>query len=122
MEGAQSSQQDPQMISGALINVADHLRNLTLRVWKKMQQLVYNTPVTLDPNTEHPNLILSDDLTSPRHNKIQQVLPDNPERFDKYACVLGSEGFISGTHCWDVEGGDNAYWLIGVHIESKKRN
>ncbi|KTG44124.1 hypothetical protein cypCar_00007567 [Cyprinus carpio] len=37
---AQSSQQDPQMLSGALIDVAGHLRNLTFRVWKKMQELV----------------------------------------------------------------------------------
>uniref|UniRef100_A0A673JJW0 Uncharacterized protein n=1 Tax=Sinocyclocheilus rhinocerous TaxID=307959 RepID=A0A673JJW0_9TELE len=100
---AQSSQQDPQMLSGALINVADHLRNLTFRVWKKMQQLVQNSPVTLDPNTANTCLILSDDLPSLRHSKTQQLVPNNPERFYPYACVLGSEGFNSGTHFWDVD-------------------
>ncbi|NP_001007348.1 tripartite motif containing 35-29 [Danio rerio] len=120
-ERARSSQQDPQMISGALINVADHLRNLTLRVWKKMQQLVYNTPVTLDPNTANSCLILSDDLTSMKCRACSQLVPDNPERFDPYACVLGSEGFNSGTHCWDVEVKDNSDWIIGVTTESNQR-
>ncbi|XP_073703665.1 zinc-binding protein A33-like [Garra rufa] len=121
MERAQSTQQDPQMLSGALINVADHLRNLTFRVWKNMQKLVQNTPVTLDPNTAHPRLTVSDDLTSLRRSKTQQLVPDNPERFDKYSCVLGSEGFNSGTHFWDVDVGDNSWWIIGVTTESNQR-
>ncbi|XP_016365372.1 nuclear factor 7, brain-like [Sinocyclocheilus rhinocerous] len=118
---AQSSQQDPQMLSGALINVADHLRNLTFRVWKKMQELVRNTPVTLDPNTANTYLILSDDLTSLRRSEMHQPVPDNPERFDEYACVLGSEGFNSGSHFWNVEVGDNSWWIIGVTTESNTR-
>uniref|UniRef100_A0A671MWC2 Zinc-binding protein A33-like n=1 Tax=Sinocyclocheilus anshuiensis TaxID=1608454 RepID=A0A671MWC2_9TELE len=117
---AQSSQQDPQILSGALVNVANYLINLTFRVWKKMQELVQNTPVTLDPNTAHPRLILSD-LTSLRRSKTQQLVPDNPERFDKYSCALGSEGFNSGTHFWDVEVGDNSWWIIGVTTQSNKR-
>ncbi|KAI5610598.1 hypothetical protein C0J50_12035, partial [Silurus asotus] len=78
-------------------------------------------PVTLDPNTVHPVLSVSDDLTSVRFSDEKQKLPDVPERFDKYFCVLGSEVFNSGTHCWDVEVGDCTGWLLGVMTESAER-
>uniref|UniRef100_A0A8C2I0K1 Uncharacterized protein n=1 Tax=Cyprinus carpio TaxID=7962 RepID=A0A8C2I0K1_CYPCA len=79
------------------------------------------SPLTLDPNTADPRLTLSADLTSVSYSDLYQNLPDNPERIDEYACVLGSEGFNSGTHCWDVEVGDNTYWTLGITTASNQR-
>ncbi|XP_066541886.1 E3 ubiquitin-protein ligase TRIM39-like [Hoplias malabaricus] len=120
LERAQCTLQDPERLSGALLHVSNHLSNLKFTVWEKMQEIISFTPVTLDPNTAHPALIVSDDLTSVRSSEKQQ-LPDLPERFDKYWCVLGSEGLNSGTRCWEVDVGNNKKWDVGVMTESAQR-
>ncbi|NXJ72987.1 A33 protein, partial [Rostratula benghalensis] len=81
--------------------------------------------VTLDPDMAHPDLVLSEDLRSVKLGTAEQNLPDTPERFSSWRCVLGQEGFWEGRHCWEVEmegevGGD-PWWAVGVAKESVDR-
>ncbi|XP_066474548.1 tripartite motif-containing protein 10-like [Tiliqua scincoides] len=77
--------------------------------------------VTLDPDTAHPKLILSEDGKSVRWGHQHQDLPDNPERFDCWAFVLDCEGFTAGKHFWEVTVGGEGKWAVGVARQSVRR-
>ncbi|XP_007575779.1 nuclear factor 7, ovary-like [Poecilia formosa] len=117
----QRSLPDPQLVSGALIDVAKHLGNLSFRVWEKMKDQVKFSPIILDPNTAERSLCLSDDLTRVTCGDTWRQLPDNPERNIKYGDVFGSEGFSSGKYSWEVEVGDHSHWNVGLVKESVDR-
>ncbi|XP_049337943.1 E3 ubiquitin-protein ligase TRIM39-like [Astyanax mexicanus] len=86
---------------------------------KRIQQ--YAVDVTLDPDTAHPELILSDDGKQVKHGDKQQNLPDNPERFNLYVNVLGKEGFSSGRFYYEVQVSGKTMWTLGVTRESSNR-
>ncbi|XP_048376328.1 zinc-binding protein A33-like isoform X1 [Stegostoma tigrinum] len=91
--------------------------------WKQMKQIISPVPasLTLDPNTAHCGLFLSQDLTRVRVSDSKLQRPNNPQRFDTIPCVLGSQGFTSGKHYWEVGVGDKTVWALGVAGESSNR-
>ncbi|XP_041068466.1 zinc-binding protein A33-like isoform X2 [Carcharodon carcharias] len=111
---------EPQKVY-PLINVGKYIGSLQYRVWKKMLTVINTAPVTFDPNTAHPKLLLSEDLRNVIYTKKRQQLPDNLERFKPCVSVLGSEGFTSGKHSWEVEVGNKTEWDVGVVKESISR-
>ncbi|XP_072891128.1 zinc-binding protein A33-like [Hemitrygon akajei] len=77
--------------------------------------------VTLDVKTANPYLEVSEDRKSVRWTRTRRNLPDTGKRFTHWACVLGSEGFTSGRHYWEVEVTGNRFWWLGVAAESVER-
>ncbi|NXW65245.1 BT1A1 protein, partial [Eurystomus gularis] len=82
--------------------------------------------VTLDPDTAHARLVLSEDHSFVRWEHARQDLPKTLERFTAWSCVLGQQKFRDGRHYWKVEmvveeGEDDSWWAVGVAKESVKR-
>uniref|UniRef100_UPI00398F6C87 butyrophilin subfamily 1 member A1-like n=1 Tax=Pristiophorus japonicus TaxID=55135 RepID=UPI00398F6C87 len=87
--------------------------------WKRMCECTVS--VTLDVETANPELEVSEDLKSVRWTWTRRNLPDTEKRFTARRCVLGSEGFTSGRHYWEVEVEGNEDWSLGVAAESVGR-
>ncbi|XP_066217022.1 tripartite motif-containing protein 75-like [Saccopteryx leptura] len=79
---------------------------------------------TLDPETAHPHLLVSEDKKSVTFVRKRLRVPWNPKRFMVDPVVLGSEGFNCGRHYWEVQVDDKPEWAVGVCEDSltRKRN
>ncbi|XP_023052140.1 E3 ubiquitin-protein ligase TRIM69 isoform X4 [Piliocolobus tephrosceles] len=102
------------------LNLGQYKGPIQYMVWREMQDTLCPglSPLTLDPKTAHPNLVLSKNQTSVWHSDIKKVMPDDPERFDSSVAVLGSRGFTSGKWYWEVEVAKKTKWTVGVVRES----
>uniref|UniRef100_A0A663F4R4 Butyrophilin subfamily 1 member A1 n=1 Tax=Aquila chrysaetos chrysaetos TaxID=223781 RepID=A0A663F4R4_AQUCH len=91
------------------------------KAWRKYAVPIEEVKVVLDPDTAHCDLVLSDDCKSVKREDTLQDLPDIPERFNPWRCVLGREGFTSGRYYWEVEVVDGGGWTVGVSRQDVKR-
>ncbi|XP_043925535.1 zinc-binding protein A33-like [Protopterus annectens] len=110
----------PQMCS---LNNEAYTGPLQFFVWKKMLKLIRPVPISLtfDPETAHPSLILSKDRAAVMQISEQRPVKQHPKRFEKSVNVLSTDGFISGSHYWEVWVGTKTKWDIGVARESVNR-
>eukprot|EP00061_Rhincodon_typus_P004775 g23400.t1 len=76
--------------------------------------------LTLDPESAHQRLLVSEDLTHVRLTDSNQQ-PQGPERFGPCVNILAAQGFRSGRHYWEVEVGTKTAWDLGVARESVRR-
>ncbi|XP_060753872.1 tripartite motif-containing protein 16-like [Neoarius graeffei] len=81
--------------------------------------LQYFCYLTLDPNTVHPNLILSEKNRAVRRRKTQQRYSDHPERFDSWFQVLCKES-VSGRCYWEVEWRGEVFISVSYKDISRK--
>ncbi|NWU93994.1 TRI35 protein, partial [Upupa epops] len=99
--------------SGILLDIPKFLGSLQYNVWKKMLDIITVVPFSFDPNSAACWLEVSDDLTSVT-NSGYKLMVENPERFTSTPCVLGSCGFLTGFHSWEVDLGGIKNWRVGV--------
>ncbi|XP_059929657.1 zinc finger protein RFP-like [Gadus macrocephalus] len=86
---------------------------------KRVQK--YEVDVTLDPDTAHPQLILSEDGKQVHDGGVVKELPDNPKRYTKDMFVLTRQSFSSGRFYFEVQVKDKTVWWLGVARESIDR-
>ncbi|XP_030282693.1 zinc finger protein RFP-like [Sparus aurata] len=117
----------PPSYEGTVVRAVNQLEETLSKQMKKLFEVElkrvqqYAVDVTLDPDTAHPKLILSDDGKQVHDNDVKKNLPDNPERFDTSRCVLAKRSFSSGRFYYEVEVKDKTNWDLGVARESINR-
>ncbi|XP_023280033.1 nuclear factor 7, brain-like [Seriola lalandi dorsalis] len=99
--------------------LSEEMKKLIEAELKRVQQ--YAEDVTLDPDTAHPNLILSDGGKQVNHGDVRKNLTDNPERFSNRVNVLGKQSFSSGRFYFEVQVKGKTEWTLGVARESINR-
>ncbi|KAF4013574.1 hypothetical protein G4228_004874 [Cervus hanglu yarkandensis] len=111
----------PEAISPDLVKKIRDLHRKILTLPEMMR--AFSGVVTLDPQTASGSLVLSEDRKSVRYTRQKQNLPDSPLRFEGLPMVLGSPGFSSGRHRWQVEVqlGDGGGCTVGVVGEEVRR-
>ncbi|XP_036418756.1 NACHT, LRR and PYD domains-containing protein 3-like isoform X4 [Colossoma macropomum] len=104
-----------------------HCRLDTLRVdyggevWMKPGPKRYSCEVTLDPNTVHRRLSLSDGNRKVENVGSSQSYPDHPERFDYWDQVLCRES-LTGRCYWEAEWSGMVYIAVTYKSISRKGN
>ncbi|XP_039242078.1 butyrophilin subfamily 1 member A1-like [Pipra filicauda] len=89
--------------------------------WRRHAVPIEAGNVVLDPDTAHCELVLSDNGKSVTRVDTRQDIPDTPERFNVWRCVLGCEGFTSGRHYWEVEVENEGRWIVGIFRDGAER-
>ncbi|XP_056440494.1 NACHT, LRR and PYD domains-containing protein 12-like isoform X2 [Gadus chalcogrammus] len=145
LSGCQVTQEGCASLASALSSNPSHMRELDLNynhpgdsgaallsagldtlsvehsgVWRLKPALKkYACELTLDPNTAHRRLSLSEDSRKVTRVEEDQSYPDHPERFDTWHQVLCREG-LPGRCYWEVEWGRRVH--IGVAYRGMTRS
>ncbi|XP_051261352.1 NACHT, LRR and PYD domains-containing protein 3 isoform X2 [Dicentrarchus labrax] len=87
--------------------------------WYKPGLRQYACKLTMDHNTAHKRLILSDEPPTITQGSEEQPYPDHPDRFDYWFQVLFNEG-LTGRYYWEVEW-EGKWTAIGVTYKGISR-
>lgn len=101
-----------------LENMNAELRERFGEIQRSLRNTLNPSEVTFDPETAHPNLVLSEDLKTVTFIAAKQPYPSSPKRFTSFFQVLSTQSFYEGDHCWEVEL-EGSPWIIGVCYSGK---
>ncbi|CAJ1057936.1 tripartite motif-containing protein 16-like [Xyrichtys novacula] len=128
-------------VTAAVSEIRDKLQDLLTETWTNVSQAVtevdvllseppesktragflrYSQRITLDPNTAHTWLLLSDGNTRATRTGQSQSYPDHPDRFTvSYTRVLSRQS-LTGRCYWEVEWrGDKVYIAVSYKTISR---
>ncbi|KAJ1129721.1 hypothetical protein NDU88_008087 [Pleurodeles waltl] len=83
--------------------------------------LKYAEKISLDFNTAHKRIVLTERNTKMSVSDTPQCYSENPQRFTQCSQVLGYQGFSRGIHYWEVEIKSSNFCGIGVSYKSIDR-
>ncbi|XP_062391211.1 E3 ubiquitin-protein ligase TRIM39-like [Sardina pilchardus] len=76
---------------------------------------------TIEEELKTNDVLFLQNYKSTVESQERRQLPDTPDRVNVDPSVLGSEGYSSGTHCWEVQVPQNGDWLLGLLSASAQR-
>lgn len=98
------------------------LMHMTKCSGDKSSFLKYARSPTLEPDTLHPRLRLSESRETVSCGWLRKSYPDGPLRFDKLWQVLSRDSFFAGRHYWEVDLHRACKgWWIGAAYRSMSR-
>ncbi|XP_071350194.1 E3 ubiquitin-protein ligase TRIM39 [Trachinotus anak] len=107
------SKVSPARVCPKLEAMNAELREKLGEVQRSLRNTLNPSEVTFDPETAHPNLILSEDLKTVTFSATKQPYRSSPQRFTSFFQVLSTQSFSEGEHSWEVEL-EGSPWIIGV--------
>nr|XP_033481676.1 E3 ubiquitin/ISG15 ligase TRIM25 isoform X1 [Epinephelus lanceolatus]XP_033481677.1 E3 ubiquitin/ISG15 ligase TRIM25 isoform X1 [Epinephelus lanceolatus] len=112
------SKVNPARACSKLEDMNAELRESIGEIQRSLRNTLNPSEVTFDPETAHPNLVLSEDLKTVTYSAAKQPYPPSPQRFTNLFQVLSTQSFYEGDHCWEVEL-EGSPWIIGVCYSGK---
>ncbi|XP_062301266.1 E3 ubiquitin/ISG15 ligase TRIM25-like [Scomber scombrus] len=111
-------------LMAAVTAARDKLQVILSEKWQhepktRAEFLQYSRQITLDPNTAHNSLVLSDSNRKITFNVKNKPHPEHPDRFIHISQVLGKDG-LTGRCYWEVE--RSRYVDVAVAYRSKSFN
>ncbi|XP_027858012.1 E3 ubiquitin/ISG15 ligase TRIM25 isoform X2 [Xiphophorus couchianus] len=101
-----------------LENMNTVLREQLGEIQRSLRNTFNPSELTFDPETVHPNLILSEDLKTVTFSTVKRSYTSSPQRFTSFYQVLSAQSFSEGEHCWEVEL-EGSPWIIGMCYSGK---